>query len=763
MIVEAYNKKDFNKCKKLLIYLALSYNANIKKGNIYDHDLKHLMFAVDFIRNPLGARYTFEDYTNMTSILTQTIQILKIISKAEIDSSNISGKELHVDKKIMRDLADLLIYTFVFYYMNSVNSKRIDDNQISKLPFVEQVLTILTFYQDQVRLLCQDQKEYYHDGYITGMEFAVANRPVEYYDSLTTSISDNLESTLETINELIHYLYFQHGKELKLIEQIENIDFDLIQPYENPEFQRYMYIAGQRAQLRWIEEGIRYGYYSFDSSGKGVNELTYYLFNLEDDDKYRARRLGVLRREYQRQKHGIMYSLNNCDLIIKAHELIPQLVDILEKSQTDKSLLVDLSKFHPDSRLFQKVEKIVAHKLSAVESLIKDYYLECQVNGLKIPDFLCAYGYLFTLAEIFHVASLRLINEDLPSTYVKEICVVDISYLYSELSRIYNYELKYAEKLIESFVFHEKNNRFDDVFAQPLLKISKGQVVLSQALIWQVNLDRAIERQFIRYNKNISQVGHRFEEYFINSLSRGYCRDIMDSNLKQIPNFAVNTNEIKFVAFDGKGIEFDVIAMLGDYVILTELKAIMSSYDLYDLEVRKNNIREAIKQLYRREDSLLFDWEKIRALVSIKLPEHPIDRDHIVLVACTDSYDYTPLKSGKVFITDDSTYLKYFTNPYVHMVKAGKKQLDIESITSLWAKGYPEAQEFMEYLMKPITTHNFSDCINKQKVPAVVMDEQDFALFYDDYILVKDPIRNATSGFTDYFSDDDVNHRNINE
>ena len=50
-----------------------------------------------------------------------------------------------------------------------------------------------------------------------------------------------------------------------------------------------------------------------------------------------------------------------------------------------------------------------------------------------------------------------------------------------------------------------KNND-DDIFAQPLLKISKSQVIFSQALLDQVNLDRVIERQFIRYDKKYSEV-----------------------------------------------------------------------------------------------------------------------------------------------------------------------------------------------------------------------------------------------------------------
>lgn len=222
-IVDFYNQKDFNKCEVSLLLLALSYNSDIRKGNIYNHDLKHLMFTVNFIRNPLGFKYTLEDYNNIKAILLKTIQTLKMINAPEIDTSEMFQNGLEIDAKIIDDLIDLTIYTYVLYNMNKVNSKRIDDCQTSKLPFVEQMLTILTFNQDQVRLLRQNSQMYLHKDYMTGMEFAIADHPVEHYAGLTTSISDNFEFRLEAINELVHYLYFQHGKELAQKEQIENI------------------------------------------------------------------------------------------------------------------------------------------------------------------------------------------------------------------------------------------------------------------------------------------------------------------------------------------------------------------------------------------------------------------------------------------------------------------------------------------------------------------------------------------------------------
>lgn len=739
-IVQAYNEKALDKCKTSLLLLALACNGNISEGKTYNHDLKHQLFSVNFIRNPLGVKYTIEDYSNIQSILLNTLDIIKKINDPEIDTSGIFQKGFIVDNRIVDDLVDLIVYTHVLYQMNQLNSKRMDECETWKLPFVEQMLTILTYFQDQVRLLRQDPQAYLHDDYITGMEFAVADQLVEYSAELTSSISDSLESTLEAMNEIIHYLYFQHRNSMQPQVLNESINFGLIHPYENVDFQRYMYIAAQRHLLCRIEEGIRYGYYKFESTGKQENGIRYFQFSLENEDKYRARRLGVLRREYQYQNHGIMCSITQSELD-EAYELINTQADLLIKGQKESAIFLELSQFLPDRDLFQRAEIIFSPKLRVVEQLTKEYYFDCQVKDVKICDLVCAYKYLATLAEIVCTASKELINPNDSSTYVREICLINTSYLSSELSRIHGYKFDYAEKLIDRFVFHEKNNYYDDVFAQPLLKISNTQVVLSQALMEQVNLDRAIERQFIRFNKNVSEVGHKFEREFIAHLSHGYSRNIIDLQRKEIPNFELNTNKIEFVAFDGKDIEFDMIALLGDYIILTELKAVMSSYDLDDLERRKKNVKDAIEQLHRRAESLKYDWDIIRSKVSINLPEKPVDQDHIILVACTDSYDYTPLKDGKVYITDDSTFLKYFTNPYVHILKAEEKVLNVLTVKELWPKGYPDAEEFQSYLLDPVTIHPISDYIIKKYIPGIIMDEQDFLLVYEDYSLSQDPVR----------------------
>ncbi|GAB6128123.1 hypothetical protein JCM17204_07140 [Blautia stercoris] len=515
-----------------------------------------------------------------------------------------------------------------------------------------------------------------------------------------------------------------------------------IHPYENEKFEQYLYIALQRAMLCRLEEGIRYGYYELREMKKTEEGILTFAFGIENDEKYKARRMGVLRRECQVRQQVLMDLRNQKDNVA-GNKKVAVLSEEFLKVQKKGSVLLDFSDFCPDKAVFLEAEKIANIKERIVESLTKEYYLDCKVKEIEVRDMILTYKFLRTISEILYVASKKCIDEENQETLLQEISLVEIEYFSKELARIHDFDLDYAKKLIDRFIFHEKNNREDDIFAQPLLKVSRTQVVISQALMDQVNLDRVIERQFIRYKQDVSAVGVAFEEKFLRRLTQGYQQGIADLKLKEVPNFQVNTNKVKYEAFDGKEIEFDVVSVLGDHLVLTELKAIMTSYDLNDLEERKKNIKKAVEQLQRRKESVKYDWDKFKNALSIEVPDEPYDEEHIILVACTDSYDYTPLKKEDVFITDDSSYLKYFTNPYVDILITQQGKVEIKNVKTLWKYGKPKANEFKEYLMNPVSISPFTNTLKKEWIPLPVMDEKDYGIFLEEYVLTDDPIANA--------------------
>lgn len=61
-LIKAYEKNDLEKCETKLFFLMLSYNTDIRENEPYDHNLKHILFKTNCIHNPIGMKYTLEDY-----------------------------------------------------------------------------------------------------------------------------------------------------------------------------------------------------------------------------------------------------------------------------------------------------------------------------------------------------------------------------------------------------------------------------------------------------------------------------------------------------------------------------------------------------------------------------------------------------------------------------------------------------------------------------------------------------------------------------
>lgn len=733
---QQYEKGDYSKCENSIFLLAVMINTENADEKLYNHELKRILFQTNFVKNPIGGKYKKKDYENIVNILRNVYRLALAINDPDCDTSQLMRKDVVINEGIIKDLVDMIAYTECIYSINKVNTERMDTSTVFQQSFAKQIIAILMYYQDQVRLLKKEYLKNLNKQCVTGMELSVSNRPVEYFEGLKGSYLDNNELTLEGINQIVLYLFYLNKDKLPEAFE-EDIYTEPLLPYENVDFEKYLYIAFQRHLISSVEEGIRYGYFSLVLKDKNDRGIKRYVFDFEDESKSLARRFGILRREYRVRSNTIINPDNVLACTISS-KYRPELANEILALQREKGHLINIEDFHPQKDRFDKAYSGAAIKINIVNTLTKKYYLGLEVGGIKIKDYLIAYGYLCTLSEVVYEVTLKNIDEERQETFFGELAIVRIAYLVDELSRLYEYERAYSEKLIGSFIFHAKNKHDEDIFADPLVQISKTQVVLSYALLDQVNLDRSIERLFSRYKKDVSEVGKAFEKDFLKTLSGGYS-DMFSLKQKFSDNFAVNNNKIKYLAFDGKEIEFDIVSKLDDYLILTELKSVMASYDLDDLENRKQNVKKAVKQLHRRKESVKRDWDTFKNMVSINLPDIPYDDNHIILVACTDSFDYTPLKSDDVYITDDSTYLKYFANPFVESIIWGDKETEI-SRKNLWKNGHPDAEEFKEYLEKPSTTKLYEDFIEKQYIPVPCMDKNDVEIHCVDLILQEDPI-----------------------
>lgn len=98
---------------------------------------------------------------------------------------------------------------------------------------------------------------------------------------------------------------------------------------------------------------------------------------------------------------------------------------------------------------------------------------------------------------------------------------------------------------------------------------------------------------------------------------------------------------------------------------------------------------------------------------------------------------------GKVYVTDDSTYLKYFTAPYVESFSGNKNGGKIKRVRELWKNGEPDANEFISFLENPCTIHPYREYLKKELIPIPLTNEKDYYVFMTDYKLKEDPFMKA--------------------
>lgn len=118
-----------------------------------------------------------------------------------------------------------------------------DEDAFRQLPFLEQILTSIIFYQDQYRIV---KKEYVLNpdkGITTRMELPIANRSVSDYKEIKVSIIDSLEGSLEAIDEIIRFLYYKSKKNITTHIDVNSLSRTDINPYENAPLKRNLYIA----------------------------------------------------------------------------------------------------------------------------------------------------------------------------------------------------------------------------------------------------------------------------------------------------------------------------------------------------------------------------------------------------------------------------------------------------------------------------------------------------------------------------------------
>ena len=692
MYDKAYKNDRMHRCIEILLEIAKKEPNTLKKGMLLSNCLK----------NPMGMKFNEHEYKKTMCILVQFLKVAE-----EQDCSSVARSAAR----------EMFLYTYAFYHNNQTNTKKLLDSKFSQYSLSMQLRMICIYIQDQSRMMKQElfgKKN--KRSFVTGMENTVANMKVHNAPMQKVSLADNYEGMLEYFNTLIRYLYISKKKDLKLNDVMTHGD---IHPFNLPEFWEITYIAQQRRMYEMLEEKFRYSEWNIDIGKNEIGQDIYFL-EPKNKDRYKSHLAGSLRREHQFKTEITRYSdFDKIDLAMKAMYTLAESLD-----------LDNIENFHMNKENYIQASEIVSTSVAVYRALTKEYYWECKFQDLILEDIMKMYIFLFTYSQVYFAAVEKMFNEDDYSCYKYLVPVIHIEYLVNEFSNLHEIDKEKSRKLLDCFIFNEKiKGSSEDIFAKPLLKVNQNEILFCESLIEQMNIERCIEKILQRYDVDLAPVGKQFEKKLID-------------RLKKVNGIEVNTNTIQFQAFDGKDVEFDCLGILEDCLFLFEFKSVLIPYDASELHKREKVIKEGVEQVNRRCEVIKHDWDKIKELSNIDLPDEPYSEEKIIKVVCTNIYDFTTLKIDGVHITDESTLLKYFTNPFVEFYSKGKDATQLIDADFIWAEGRPTVGEFLKYLDKPVTVGKIPECFEDEFkiIPAF---EGDYFIGFKDVILAKDPYREA--------------------
>lgn len=718
---KAYEDGDARRCVRAIV--------NIVEEDIFsaERGLRKVLYSEgNLLKNPLNYRFDEAEYEKTKRIIILTINHLDKLSKSENKLISAENAKLYNNELVQ------LLRLYECLYTNRIeNEKRLNESVFLQLSLPQIIQSFLVFFQSQYNLLRKEMsKRWKSQEYVTGFEAEVSSECASSNSEGNVSFSDSFEHLLEAMDTLFRYVFFLKGNE-KNAKNIREMDF--VTPYESSEYAMIATLSSFDKMFSSMESYFRYFGWNITlsktSDGKDV-----YGFYPSNEKSYKTHIAAKLRRECnvrnemfsesikeilgrQRGKNG--YTVAN----VPGSEKLPGGFFCEYLDVSNRLDLNDIESFHfgNDYKFYESHARLM---IESAKKRSKLYYFACRFNDMCVEEYLDAYAFVYTFSKVYYCAVMTRGEQK------QLVPLISLDYLYDEFSKISGYDREKAKKLIKCFVFDKeiaKEKKLGDIFARPLICVGSGMILLPEALVEQINLNRNIEVLLEWNDVNIAPMGKDLEHKIIDKL-------------KNVPELSVNTKTIEFMAYDNRNVEFDFVARLEDYIIIMELKSILQPYDNDELYRRHKPISDGIEQVIRRTRIIREDWDKFKDMCDIDLPDKPYDEDHIIKIVCTDIADFTGLEENGVFLTDDATVLRFFTNPYVLGMRQDQNSGELTSKKILWSNDRPTAREFISYLRNPDTMDVFMQSIGSEWKPIPYLDGYKLMAF-QDMVVKEDPIK----------------------
>lgn len=572
-------------------------------------------------------------------------------------------------------LFGLYQHLLVIYVRSARLNDRLENSEFLKRNPVEQIYLLCTFLEDQARIADAMVMERLKDSQSSTGLHVLTQYSRNKDTGAESSIIDSIEGLVECIGTNLRYVFWRFGKQLsgELTKKVT--------PYNDGTFKEILILGNIRDLLDGLWQHIKYKEWKWiDKDG-----ITYYVppsierFLLEEASVERFRL-------YQWELTGSYLHPPVAEIILECEKMLDSINIDLNIAPWKPNLSIDILKTLVGSHtIFDISLEELLDKLYKVSiSSLRFGPPESHVNG---DVFLRAVKFVSTISYLYKKASWKLTDEKYDVGLAALVPIMDETDLLELISHVSDMTFDEAKASLDLLCFNPKHTRLD-LWLQPLIPIGGDKVLLIPSVFSNVNLIRLFEAHILQWDIGFNDRGPLFE-------------DEIRSKFREV-GVASNTKQVKFVASDGREVEYDVLSWFKDYLLIIEAKCLRNPYSPYDRFNCWRAIENGVQQLKRRREIVLSDWNSIREHSDIWLPEKPPAHDKILCMVITNIFTFTGVEVDGIRVADLMCLYRYLSSPDIE-ARMSSAEGHVQTIPwkRIWAESEPLPIELWEFIRRP--------------------------------------------------------------
>ncbi len=656
-------------------------------------DFKKTLLMKETFGNPISYRYT-EDDLNVFINLIQYYQ----------DKYSLGKSKDNTTEDIILELTRMgSVYELIFHNMQKINAFR-EKLDFMKYSLDTQLKLLFIFEEDQQRIMAEINREHATKN-ISAMRHLTAFKENEQY-----SVVANMEHLLDMINDVIPYLQYKDSNRMEVCLKKEPLCY-----LNDPDFQQFITLSNLARTLKDIWELYKYENYDFGL----IEDRDELLFEPRNVLPAKIHYIAGLRRESRQVEAAIYASEQQTNFLSQSLRMQER---IAQRYQPEiwKSILM------LEKPIYEKCSRFPHAIIESVKSETANFILNRKIGNNKLQDLLEMYEFLLTIAQIYLEILTAHRDPQKPDTFYMLCPEVDCQSMADSFANLYEYDSRTALTMLDYFIYKNKRNMEADIFSAPLIPLQNGYLIFVPQLITQLTIKRKIEQLMLDYKINRLETGCSYEE----NLRKKLC---------QYPYWKMYPNPIQ-IKLSEIDVDFDGLAIMQDYLIMLEIKHLVTPYNSRRYYEDQKTIKKAASQLKTRIPAILKDWQKLRKKTGNFLPAEPFSENRIIPIICTNIEDFTTLYYDGIIVIDEHVLMRFFQNGEIR-TWAKEQTYHYEKI---WSGSIPTIKDFIKYINKPPAVNWLLPAIRQSRIGIIKepdsgkpirlcsfgLDEQTYQTFY---------------------------------